>query len=81
HITLYEALEASMDHDNMEEFVKATAKSRKRRRDDQDPPPPHQRTLTKARRISMILMSLLRKHALKHQHNVGEFIGLCMYIK
>ncbi|GJZ46342.1 hypothetical protein Tco_0593938 [Tanacetum coccineum] len=27
HITLYEALEASMDHDNMEEFVKATAKS------------------------------------------------------
>ncbi|GJX53987.1 hypothetical protein Tco_0282356 [Tanacetum coccineum] len=40
HTTLYEALEASMDHENKEEFNKEMAKSRKRRRDDQDPPPP-----------------------------------------
>ncbi|GJY82809.1 copia protein [Tanacetum coccineum] len=40
HSTLYEALKASMDRDNMEEFNEAMAKSRKRRRDDQDPPPP-----------------------------------------
>ncbi|GJR73575.1 hypothetical protein Tco_0085940 [Tanacetum coccineum] len=29
-----------MDRDNKEEFIEATAKSRKRRHDDQDPPPP-----------------------------------------
>ncbi|GJY20472.1 hypothetical protein Tco_0393038 [Tanacetum coccineum] len=40
HTALYEALEASMDRDNREEFMDATAKSRKRRRDDQDPPLP-----------------------------------------
>ncbi|GJR17543.1 hypothetical protein Tco_0966070 [Tanacetum coccineum] len=40
HATLYEALEASMDRENGEEFIEATAKSRKRRHDDQDPPPP-----------------------------------------
>ncbi|GJS13386.1 hypothetical protein Tco_0407858 [Tanacetum coccineum] len=40
HITLYEALEASMDRENREEFVEATVKSCKRCRDDQDPPPP-----------------------------------------
>nr|GEW32136.1 retrovirus-related Pol polyprotein from transposon TNT 1-94 [Tanacetum cinerariifolium] len=40
HVALYEALEASMDPDNKEEFLEATAKSHKRRRDDQDPPPP-----------------------------------------
>nr|GEV25411.1 hypothetical protein [Tanacetum cinerariifolium] len=34
------APEASMDHENLEEFMDVTAKSRKRRRDDQDPPPP-----------------------------------------
>ncbi|GKG56091.1 hypothetical protein Tco_0577166, partial [Tanacetum coccineum] len=38
HIALYEALEASMDHENIEEFMDATAKSRKRSCDDQDPP-------------------------------------------
>ncbi|GJS86748.1 hypothetical protein Tco_0769384 [Tanacetum coccineum] len=41
HAALYNALEASMDRENREEFVEATAKSRKRRRDDQDPRPPH----------------------------------------
>ncbi|GKE87661.1 hypothetical protein Tco_1565136, partial [Tanacetum coccineum] len=41
HAALYEALEESMDRENREEFVEATAKSRKRCRDDQDPPPPH----------------------------------------
>ncbi|GJZ60012.1 hypothetical protein Tco_0615828 [Tanacetum coccineum] len=40
HATLYEALEASMVHENREEFIEATAKSHKRRRDDQDPPLP-----------------------------------------
>ncbi|GJW71967.1 hypothetical protein Tco_0128884 [Tanacetum coccineum] len=40
HSTLYEALEASMDRENREEFIEATAKSLKRRRDDQDPPLP-----------------------------------------
>ncbi|GJV51238.1 hypothetical protein Tco_1446979 [Tanacetum coccineum] len=40
HTTLYEALKASMDRENREEFMDATAKSRKRRCDDLDPPPP-----------------------------------------
>ncbi|GJS18099.1 retrovirus-related pol polyprotein from transposon TNT 1-94 [Tanacetum coccineum] len=40
HAALYEALELSMDRENKEEFIEATAKSCKRRRDDQDPPPP-----------------------------------------
>ncbi|GJV12954.1 hypothetical protein Tco_1354495 [Tanacetum coccineum] len=40
HTTLYEALKASMDRKNKEEFMDATAKSRKRHRDDQDPHPP-----------------------------------------
>ncbi|GJY74839.1 hypothetical protein Tco_0479270 [Tanacetum coccineum] len=38
HAAIYEALEASMDRENKEEFIEATAKSRKRGRDDQDPP-------------------------------------------
>ncbi|GJS85277.1 reverse transcriptase domain-containing protein [Tanacetum coccineum] len=40
HVALYEDLEASMDHDNRDELLEATAKSRKRGRDDQDLPPP-----------------------------------------
>ncbi|GKA79987.1 hypothetical protein Tco_0786583 [Tanacetum coccineum] len=40
HIALYDALEASMDRENREEFMDATAKSRKRCHDDQDPPLP-----------------------------------------
>ncbi|GKA88737.1 hypothetical protein Tco_0810501 [Tanacetum coccineum] len=40
HTALYEALEASMDRENMEEFMDATAKSRKRYHDEQDPPLP-----------------------------------------
>ncbi|GKC69785.1 hypothetical protein Tco_1115668 [Tanacetum coccineum] len=40
HTTLYEALEASMDRKNREEFNEEMVKSRKRCRDDQDPPPP-----------------------------------------
>ncbi|GJZ74846.1 retrovirus-related pol polyprotein from transposon TNT 1-94 [Tanacetum coccineum] len=40
HAALYEAHEASMDCENRDEFLEATAKSCKRRRDDQDPPPP-----------------------------------------
>ncbi|GKF65537.1 hypothetical protein Tco_0192054 [Tanacetum coccineum] len=39
HTTLYEALKASMDRENREEFMDATAKSRKRCHDDQDPLP------------------------------------------
>ncbi|GKA95788.1 hypothetical protein Tco_0817883 [Tanacetum coccineum] len=40
HVTLYEALEASMQRDNGDEFLAEKDMSRKRRRDDQDPPPP-----------------------------------------
>nr|GFA85854.1 hypothetical protein [Tanacetum cinerariifolium] len=43
HVALYEALEASMKHENRDEFLAEKEKSRKRRRDDQDrpQPPPH----------------------------------------
>nr|GEW04082.1 putative RNA-directed DNA polymerase [Tanacetum cinerariifolium] len=40
HVALYEALEASMERDNRDEFLVEKDKSRKRRRDDQDHPPP-----------------------------------------
>ncbi|GKE21538.1 hypothetical protein Tco_1433050 [Tanacetum coccineum] len=40
HIALYEALEASMEHAQRDEFLTEKDKSRKRQRDDQDPPPP-----------------------------------------
>ncbi|GJX29380.1 hypothetical protein Tco_0237459 [Tanacetum coccineum] len=40
HTALYDALELSMDRENMEEFIEATSKYRKRRRDEQDPHPP-----------------------------------------
>ncbi|GJS35910.1 hypothetical protein Tco_0534292 [Tanacetum coccineum] len=40
HVSLYEALEASMDHENRDVFLAEKAKSRKRRRDNQDPHPP-----------------------------------------
>nr|GEW48421.1 hypothetical protein [Tanacetum cinerariifolium] len=40
HVALYEALEASMKHDNRDEFLVEKDKSYKRRRDDQDHPPP-----------------------------------------
>ncbi|GKC57000.1 hypothetical protein Tco_1084598, partial [Tanacetum coccineum] len=39
HITLYEALEASMARAQRDKFLAEKDKSRKRRRDDQDPPP------------------------------------------
>ncbi|GJR97040.1 hypothetical protein Tco_0269214 [Tanacetum coccineum] len=39
HTALYDAHEVSMDRENREEFIEATAKSHKRRRDKQDPPP------------------------------------------
>nr|GEU56822.1 xylulose kinase-1 [Tanacetum cinerariifolium] len=39
HVVLYEALEASMDRENRDEFLAKIDKSRKRRRDDQDLPP------------------------------------------
>ncbi|GJS54659.1 hypothetical protein Tco_0628021 [Tanacetum coccineum] len=40
HVALYEALEASMERANKDEFFAEKDNSRKRRRDDQDPPPP-----------------------------------------
>nr|GEW13044.1 retrovirus-related Pol polyprotein from transposon TNT 1-94 [Tanacetum cinerariifolium] len=40
HVVLYEALEASIERPNRDEFLAEKDKSRKRRRDDQDPPPP-----------------------------------------
>ncbi|GKB30285.1 hypothetical protein Tco_0869686 [Tanacetum coccineum] len=51
HITLYEALEASMVRAQRDEFLAETDKSRKRRRGDQDPPlPPPDLDLSKRRR-------------------------------
>nr|GEW02567.1 hypothetical protein [Tanacetum cinerariifolium] len=51
HITLYEALEASIERAQMNEFLAKKDKSRKRRRDDQDPPtPPSELYLSKRRR-------------------------------
>nr|GEU39613.1 hypothetical protein [Tanacetum cinerariifolium] len=38
HVALYEALEASMERENRDEFLAKKYKSRKRRCDDQDPP-------------------------------------------
>ncbi|GKD23353.1 hypothetical protein Tco_1225056, partial [Tanacetum coccineum] len=40
HLALYEALEASMERAQRDEFFAENDKSRKRRRDDQDSPPP-----------------------------------------
>nr|GEY33838.1 hypothetical protein [Tanacetum cinerariifolium] len=40
HTALYGALKSSMDRENWEEFIEATAKSCKRRLNDQDPPLP-----------------------------------------
>nr|GEU60877.1 retrovirus-related Pol polyprotein from transposon TNT 1-94 [Tanacetum cinerariifolium] len=39
-VSHYEALKGSMDRENREEFIEATAKYRKRRHNDQDPPSP-----------------------------------------
>ncbi|GKF73518.1 hypothetical protein Tco_0219850, partial [Tanacetum coccineum] len=51
HVTLYEALEASMERANKDKFFAKTDKSRKRRRDDQDTrPPPPDLDLSKKRR-------------------------------
>ncbi|GJS83621.1 hypothetical protein Tco_0750162, partial [Tanacetum coccineum] len=40
HVALYEALEASIERANRDEFHAEKTKSRKRRRDDKDPPSP-----------------------------------------
>ncbi|GKA68673.1 hypothetical protein Tco_0768590, partial [Tanacetum coccineum] len=40
HVALYEALEASMERAQRDEFLAEKDKSHKRRRNDQDPPPP-----------------------------------------
>nr|GEX96856.1 hypothetical protein [Tanacetum cinerariifolium] len=40
HVALYEALEASIERANIDEFLAKKDKSRKRRHDDQDPRPP-----------------------------------------
>ncbi|GKB16923.1 hypothetical protein Tco_0850846 [Tanacetum coccineum] len=50
HVPLYEALEASMERANMDEFFAEKDKSRKRRHDDQDPPPLPDSDLSKKRR-------------------------------
>ncbi|GJW18882.1 hypothetical protein Tco_0026318 [Tanacetum coccineum] len=50
HVALYEALEASMERANMDEFFAEKDKSCKRRRDDQDPPPPPNSDLSKNKR-------------------------------
>nr|GEU32736.1 hypothetical protein [Tanacetum cinerariifolium] len=50
HAALYDTLEASMDRENSEEFLEATAKSCKRRRDDQDPPSPPPKDLDQSKK-------------------------------
>ncbi|GJW82638.1 hypothetical protein Tco_0155783 [Tanacetum coccineum] len=50
HIALYEALEASMERAQRDEFFAERDKSRKRRHDDQDPPPPPDSDLSKKKR-------------------------------
>nr|GEU37424.1 hypothetical protein [Tanacetum cinerariifolium] len=51
HETLYEALEASMERANRDEFLAKKDESRKRRCDDQDPPsPPPNSDLSKKKR-------------------------------
>ncbi|GJT49138.1 hypothetical protein Tco_0975295 [Tanacetum coccineum] len=40
HVALYEALKASMERAQRDEFFAERDKSRKKQRDDQDPPPP-----------------------------------------
>ncbi|GKF92081.1 hypothetical protein Tco_0278800, partial [Tanacetum coccineum] len=58
--TLYEALEAPMDHENREEFNEEMAKSHKRRRDDQDPPlpPPKDSNIGFKKAFSLEVLSL-----------------------
>nr|GFB62910.1 hypothetical protein [Tanacetum cinerariifolium] len=50
HVALFEALEASMERANRDEFLAEKDKSRKRRCDDQDPPPPPNSNLNKKKR-------------------------------
>nr|GFC12409.1 hypothetical protein [Tanacetum cinerariifolium] len=50
HVALYEALEASIERENNDEFLVKKEMSRKRRRDDQDPPPPPDSHLSKKKR-------------------------------
>ncbi|GKF85976.1 hypothetical protein Tco_0253803, partial [Tanacetum coccineum] len=50
YTALYDALEASMDHENKEEFMDVTAKSRKRRHDDHDPPTPPPKDLDQSKK-------------------------------
>ncbi|GJT33547.1 hypothetical protein Tco_0923966 [Tanacetum coccineum] len=51
YVAFYEALKASMEHANQDEFLAEKDKSRKRRRDDQDPPlPPLDSDLSKKKR-------------------------------
>nr|GEW86625.1 histone deacetylase 14 [Tanacetum cinerariifolium] len=50
HVALYEAIEASMERENREEFLAEKEKSQKRRRDDQEPPPPPDSYLSKTKR-------------------------------
>nr|GEW04167.1 hypothetical protein [Tanacetum cinerariifolium] len=59
HVALYDALEASIDRENRDEFLKATAKSRKRRHDDQDPPPPPLPDSDQSKKKRHVLMHLL----------------------
>ncbi|GJX25198.1 hypothetical protein Tco_0231494 [Tanacetum coccineum] len=50
HVDLYEALEASMEQENKDEFLAEKDKSCKIRHDDQDPPPPPDLYLSKKKR-------------------------------
>nr|GEY11265.1 reverse transcriptase domain-containing protein [Tanacetum cinerariifolium] len=58
HANLFQALEVSMNQDNMDELTEATTKSRKRRRDDKDPHPPTPKDSGQTRRKGTNLMHL-----------------------
>ncbi|GJT02033.1 reverse transcriptase domain-containing protein [Tanacetum coccineum] len=71
HTALYEALEASMDRENREEFMDATAKSRKRCHDDQDPlphPPKYSDQSKKKRHLLLNSIKLRRPQLRNDMH-------------
>nr|GFA67217.1 hypothetical protein [Tanacetum cinerariifolium] len=65
HVALYEALEASMDRDNRDEFLDVIAKSRNKCREDQDPPPPPDLDQGKKKRKSKLSKADLEGPAYK----------------
>nr|GEW24455.1 copia protein [Tanacetum cinerariifolium] len=74
HTTLYEALEASTDRENMGEFNEEMAKSCKRRRDDQDPPSPPPKDFDRSKKKNMIRMHRLQNSLRFRSPRLGRFL-------